>query len=559
VQVDELSHDEKLSSEEDSFILEADSWQNSPEDILTSISDLAPTPRESRTSHIVVVDDNADMRGYITSILGSEFNHSTFADGEAAYAAILENPPDLILSDVMMPKLDGFGLIDRIRKNPDISAIPIILLSARAGNESRVVGLQSGADDYLVKPFSSQELVTKIRTLLDLGQIRTKFQEDRMYSVFMQTSVGIAILEGPEHRFALANPMYMSTLFGSRDLVGKPVREALPELEGQGLYEVLDEVYQTGKPYIAVERYVKLRQGDGTLKKFFLDFVYQPKLSLRGEVEGILVVVNDVTDRVMARKETEKLAESLKEALVVRDDFLSIASHELKTPITSLKLQLQLTRRTVKPKQNVGPPLEKLARALDMSNQQVNRLVDLVEDLLDVSKIRTGQLSLKPEPMSLSQLMRDLWERFTPVAAQAKTPLTFAVEEEVSGEWDRLRLDQVVSNLISNALKYASGKPIELALEKKDEGVLITVTDGGPGITLENQTMIFERFERANISKNISGLGLGLYLAKAIVLAHDGRIWVKSVPGNGSVFGVELPFQPNYAKKNSKLQIGMEI
>ncbi len=235
------------------------------------------------------------------------------------------------------------------------------------------------------------------------------------------------------------------------------------------------------------------------------------------------------------------LFEASQKAIRTRDEFLSIASHELKTPITSLKLQLQMTRRSVKPDQGILPSAEKIAKVLDVSSIQVNRLTALVEDLLDVSRIQSGKLTYSFEDTDLSALVREMSERFAEQLKVAGCELRIEANQSVMVQCDRFRFEQIIINLLSNAAKYAAGKPVEVCIRRSGDIAQIIVKDYGMGIPAAKLEKIFERFERAVSASNISGLGLGLYITREIVKAHHGVIRAQSKLGEGSTFTVELP------------------
>jgi signal transduction histidine kinase len=236
-----------------------------------------------------------------------------------------------------------------------------------------------------------------------------------------------------------------------------------------------------------------------------------------------------------------RLFQRSKDAISLRDEFLSIASHELKTPITSLKLHLQMTRRAVKPEQGITPPAEKLARVLDTSTTQVNRLSALIDDLLDVSRIQAGKLTYHFEKTELAGLVREMVDRFCEQLQAAGCETSIQTDEPVYVRCDRFRLEQVILNLLSNATKYGAGRPIEVIVENQSGMARVVVRDRGMGIPSEKLEMVFERFERAVSPSNISGLGLGLYISREIVNAHHGHIHVESQLGQGSSFIVDLP------------------
>jgi signal transduction histidine kinase len=237
--------------------------------------------------------------------------------------------------------------------------------------------------------------------------------------------------------------------------------------------------------------------------------------------------------------EVQRRQEEAEKAVRVRDEFMSVASHELKTPLTSLKLQVQALLE-MPPDLPDGEEGARLKASFALTERQVRRMERLIGNLLDVSRIAVGRFHLQLEEVDLVAVVRDVTAQFSAEIARAKIQLAFKLPEQAPGRWDPLRLEQVVVNLLSNALKYGDGKPIEIAVEVQDGLARLRVSDQGIGIAPENQARIFERFERA-VSLNYGGLGLGLYITKQIVVAHGGSIRVESALGNGSIFAIELP------------------
>jgi PAS domain S-box-containing protein len=242
---------------------------------------------------------------------------------------------------------------------------------------------------------------------------------------------------------------------------------------------------------------------------------------------------------ITSKKEAE---ETLQEALFYRDEFLSIASHELKTPLTSLKLQSQVFKRMLSKNDPEVFERDRVERLIEQVDRQVTRLVRLVDDMLDISRIRTGMLSISKEDVRLEELVKEVAERIRPQYAEAQVegPIIDSLVP-FSMACDRLRLEQVLSNLLNNALRYGEKKPVHVQMVTVPQGIEILVKDQGIGISEENIEKIFSRFQRAVPASEVSGLGLGLYIAKQIVEAHHGKITVESELGKGSTFKLFLP------------------
>ncbi|HZH17738.1 MAG TPA: ATP-binding protein [Archangium sp.] len=254
--------------------------------------------------------------------------------------------------------------------------------------------------------------------------------------------------------------------------------------------------------------------------------------------EEDLALAEELAARVGMTLENLRLYEEARQAVGLRDEFLSVASHELKTPLTSLKLQHALIGKSLTPecRASVGARLPK-------AMSQVERLTTLVDSLLDVSRIGAGRLGLEPVEMELTHLLREVMERLSEVFAQAGCVVDFPPTPPVHGYWDPLRLDQVLVNLLSNAAKYGAGKPIHVCVQVEGERVRLTVEDEGIGIAPGDVPRLFSRFGRAVSERHYGGLGLGLFISKQIVEAMAGSIRVESQPERGSTFTVELPLK----------------
>lgn len=247
---------------------------------------------------------------------------------------------------------------------------------------------------------------------------------------------------------------------------------------------------------------------------------------------------NQLLEDAIARK---KENEQLRIALKARDEFLLMASHELQTPITPLYLQMQTFIQIFESDKANTIDKATLLRMLHTSQGQLERLSRLIKELVDVSRISAKKLTLTKSEMNLCELVNKVMGDFETEIKKSGSTVTLDCDPEIMGNWDSFRIEQVLVNLLTNALKYGSGKPIELKIIKQDKSAVVSVKDRGIGIDTENHLRIFQRFERAVSGDSYSGLGLGLYISSEIVASHGGKIWVESNSDEGVTFYVELP------------------
>jgi len=325
-----------------------------------------------------------------------------------------------------------------------------------------------------------------------------------------------------------------------------------PELNGLGHPARELEIARSVGRY--EEEGIRVRKsGERFWASVVISAVYEPGTD---QLRGFAKVTRDLTERRKAEEamrsaseqiDLERLrTEEVRSALKARDEFISVAAHELRTPLAALLLKIQSAQVLAgKQSMNNDGSFAKLSERLAGAVAQIGRLSDLVQRLLDVSGIVAGRLTLRLEPTSLSELTHRVVDDFRDAAATVGCEITLTAQGAGEGQWDAARVEQILNNLIANAIKYGRGRPVDVRLEENAESVRLFVRDQGIGIRKEDTERIFDRFERAASVEQYSGLGLGLYITKTIVESHGGLIRVASAPGQGSMFIVELPRLPS--------------
>jgi signal transduction histidine kinase len=288
-----------------------------------------------------------------------------------------------------------------------------------------------------------------------------------------------------------------------------------------------------------------------------VDFLYKP-LDIHAVKSKVNVFVElyrqskamkqQVEELEQSRREQEALLKQLQstqleleQAVRMRDDFMSIVAHEVRTPLNGLILETQLRKMHLARDNAAAFTLDKMHAMVDRDERQIKSLIRLIEDMLDVSRIRTGKLSIRPTRFDLSALVRDWLQNFAPQIEAAESSVTLEADQTVVGSWDEFRIEQVISNLLTNALRYGAKSPITVKVYSESGQAWVEVRDFGIGIGEENQKRIFQQFERVTAKHAVAGLGLGLFISEQIVAAHGGSITVESRIGEGALFRVCLP------------------
>ncbi|HEY4014098.1 MAG TPA: ATP-binding protein [Polyangiaceae bacterium] len=531
------------------FVAEALRWL--PGDDAGAIDGLVPTDaggseRELRvpldpSTRILLVDDNADMRDYLARLLRKRWTVEAVGDGLVAVESVKAEAPDLVLTDVMMPGLDGVGLMRVLRDDPKTAGIPVIMLSARAGEEARIEGLERGADDYLVKPFSARELVARVTTHLQISRLRKVAETERqkLHEFLMQAPVPVAVLEGPEERFTVANPAFCA-MAERGDLVGRTAVEMFSEPVDHPILAVLARVRASGEEARVAE--VKVPgSGGSVLRDVYLSVVARPLRDASSTMTGVMLVVLDVTEAVLARRRIEALRVAAEQASRAKDEFLSTLSHELRTPLNAIVgWSSLLLRGTMTPAQLPG--------ALEAIERNARIQARLIEDLLELSRIEQGKLVLNVGPLEMVRVMEAAIDAVRPAADAKGVRLQPVLDSHATIIGDADRLQQVVWNLLTNAIKFTPrGGRVQVRLRRQASHVEIAVADDGQGIVPEFLPYVFDRFRQADASatRKTGGLGLGLSIVRQLVELHGGVVTASSDgTGRGATFVVRLPTAP---------------
>lgn len=532
---------------------------------------------------ILLVDDRTENLLALESLLGDLGHDLVMAhSGEEALKCLLKQDFAVILLDVQMPGMDGFETAELIRGRERSQHTPIIFLTALDRSDARVFkGYAVGAVDFLFKPFMPEVLRSKVAIFVDLyrktlaiqhhaAELEQRVQERTIDLTQANAALTSEIKERKRVEAALRYQLDLNSVITSNtaealfllDRQGcatfvNPAAEQMfgwreEELLGRVIHDQIHHKRSDSTPFPMAECPLNdvLRSGralrnhedlflhkDGSFVPVYCSNV---PIEVDGRITGAVLSVNDITLHKRAQEERERLYHEAQAAILARDEFLSIASHELKTPLTALQLQVDMLLRIVQQGGSKAAP-ERVLRKLKLADQQIGRLADLINDLLDVARIRKGRIDVRLAEGDLARMIRDVVASFEEQIALAECPLLLTIDEPVVACWDRARVEQIVTNLLSNAIKYGPGKPIEISLRADETSAQIRVRDHGIGIAPENLERIFVRFERAVSVDHYGGLGLGLYIVHHIVEALGGTIRVASEPGAGSTFTVTLP------------------
>jgi PAS domain S-box-containing protein len=530
----------------------------------TTSQDHAVKPR------VILVDDNADMRNYIRRVLESAgYEVEAAANGLAALAAARAEPrPDIVLSDVMMPELDGFGMLRALRADPALKDLPVIMLSARAGEEARIEGLAAGADDYMVKPFAARELCARIdgaiklanqrrgtverieqqaaglRTSRDELQQRVRERTSDLEKETAERERLAAIVEFSEDAIIgkTLDGVITSWNRGAAELFGFTAAEAV----GQSMFMIVparlrderDLIEQIRRHERANHLETRRRKKDGG--EVDVSVKISPIRDATGEIVGESEIARDITDLKVRDAELMRSNAAL-------EQYAYVASHDLQEPLRMVAVFTELLAQRYRGKLD-----ETADQYIDFAADGARRMQTLVADLLSYSKV--GSQGKPLAPVDASRVLDIVVDSLGLLIKDSGATVEYAPLPLVMA--DEVQLRQLLQNLVANAIKFRSQAPPRIIVEAapRDGKWMFSVADNGIGLDMRHAERIFQMFQRLHERGAVDGSGIGLAIAKRIAERHGGRIWVESRPGAGTTFFFTIPMvSENYSAGSTRL------
>jgi PAS domain S-box-containing protein len=488
---------------------------------------LTPLPPKPR---ILLVEDETLLRGHLARVLCDEYIVDTACNGKEALESVMRSPPALVVTDIVMPDLDGIELLKALRGTQHTQMIPVLLISGRAIHEQRIEGYKEGADGYLAKPYTEHELRAYIGSMLQSARRREEAARREADEQAEQRALAerAALLESitdafyaldRECRFSYLNQRALDHFGATREsLLGQVIWDVFPLTRGT----VFQQEY---------ERALR-EQRSASFETVSLISNRWVEVRAYPTQQGLAVYFRDVSDRKLAE-------EQLKEANQRKSEFLAILAHELRNPLAPLRNGLHL----LKLRSDADPTV---SQTVSMMDRQMTHLVRLVDDLLDVSRITSGKLELRPRKILLTEVLAHAVESARALIESSRHELTVDIRAQdlhVDGDPDRLA--QVFSNLLLNAAKYtAAGGHISVSLDHEKDEAIVAVQDNGVGIPPQALEQVFDMFSqvRSAEAQGAEGLGIGLSLVRTLVQMHGGTVYAFSEgSGRGARFTVRLP------------------
>ncbi|MBV8820429.1 MAG: response regulator [Acidobacteriaceae bacterium] len=522
----------------DTYVEEALRWLAPPANAAVSEPDYASDSafRSGTRSHVLIADDNADMRDYLRRLLESRYQVTAVSNGSEAFDAAIAKPPDLVLTDVMMPVLDGFELLKRLRAEERTKTLPIILLSARAGEESRVEGLDGGADDYLAKPFTARELLARVDAHLSLARMRRQVNEARQVSEarlgLVLQSTNMVAWEWDPVEDVLTCTGDFKRVFGT---TLSSWREGFSLVHPDDVVRhraAVEGAARDGGSYCSEFRIHRADTGE-------LAWLEERATAItdeNGRPTRLVGVVMDITERKIAEEDMRRHNTDLQRANSELEEFAYAASHDLQEPLRTVNIYTELLLR--KSHLLADPRSKEYATYV---HEGVRRMQLLIQDLLQYARV----VHHEQEPPGAVGLEGAIAEAVSTLRGLVMETGAKIHREHVSGKvlGEHRQIVQVFQNLFSNSLKYRREgvvPQVRIAAERRGAEWLVTVSDNGIGFDPQYAERIFGLFRRLHKTE-FPGTGLGLAICRRIVERYGGRMWALSEgDGKGATFQIAL-------------------
>lgn len=527
--------------------------------IVTKAGDANPEPMPTHfpKADILVIDDTPDNLNLLSAMLTEQgYKVRSVTKGSTGLRGAQIVPPDLILLDINMPEMNGYEVCQQLKASDRTHDIPVIFISALEDVLDKVKAFSVGGVDYITKPFHLEEVLARIETHLTIRNLQKRLQEqnlqlqqeirerrqaqEKFTKAFRSSPAPIAITTVADGRFVDVNPSFLRLSgYSCQEIIGHTAAELKLGIKPEIYNQAVAELRETGTLFNQ-ECEFRTKSGDTRSVLICIELI---------ELNGVECTLNIITD-ITERKRLE-------------NEFISLVSHELKTPLTSMMGALDILSAG-----QLGDLTDQGRRVLSIATTNAERLLRLINDILDLERMKSGKITMQKAKCNVADLMIQATEVMQGMADQASVTLvTHPLPVDLWADGDRLL--QTLTNLLSNAIKFSEpGGTVWLSAElKTGEGkvgnrdrrtvdaqshedapppspfLLITVKDQGRGIPADKLQTIFDRFQQvdASDSRQKGGTGLGLAICRNIIEQHDGKIWVESVPGEGSTFYVWLP------------------
>jgi PAS domain S-box-containing protein len=509
---------------------------------------MASGARAPRRACILVVDDDANTRRTLELLLSGEWQVETVADGRAALDAVARRVPDLILSDLVIPGLDGFALLHELRADPRTRLVPVIAISGLDEEEARISALESGASDFLIKPFSERELRARVGTQLEMARLRRETLEresEERFRLLVEAikDYAICLLDAEGRIVSWNGGAEVMHGYRAEEILGRPFSLFHAPESGGDPHGLLARAVVEGR---SEDEGWRVRK-DGS--RFWANTVFTPIHDAAQQLWGFAKITRDLTERKHAEEEIARLNADLERRVRARTGELEAANAELEAFSYSVSHDLRAPLRAIDGFSQVlmEDCQEQLApAAMDYLRRIVaatRRMSDLIDGLLDLSRVSRAEM--RWQEVDLTAMARQVADGLQ--RAEPQRRVHWEIADALAARGDPRLLRVVLENLIGNAWKFTGGKEtarIQVGLRPNGAGRIFFVADDGAGFDMTYAGKLFGAFQRLHSDREFEGAGIGLATVRRVINRHGGRIWAEAEEGRGAMFLFTLAPDP---------------